>query len=495
MWRGGVSYPAPVLLGDGLLLVSAALHGAAAVFHALLYRETRRPEHRAFARFTSSLCLYILMNALGSARSGTPLAIFANASLWIFGSIAVAALSELSVALVTSETRTWTATYAGLVTLSLAMIAVVFSTEPNAEASLSGHATQPLALGLMALTSGTAFWLLGRAVYRIAKGSVERRELRGIVLGLTLAVVLGAIDEILRWVTGHRPHISEHAGVFTLVGSTIALADRQVRFASELEEKSVKLEDAHALLARAQHQRGRQEPMAALGELSAVVAHEVRNPLAIVKNAVSSLRRPALAPADRVTLLEIIGEEAGRLNRLVRDLLAFARPRAATESAVQISTLVHRAVRDATRGSAELISRIEVELEGATSLVGDPELLRLALANLVENALHATAEGGKVRVLCRDAMHAGEPSVLLAVHDDGAGMSPDVAVKARDPFFTTRATGTGLGLAIVERVMRSHQGRLSIESEVGRGSKVSLTLPLTRQDRGREPGMLTVEPT
>lgn len=475
----------PVQLADGLLLVSAALHGAASVFHVVLYQGTRRPEHRAFARFAGSVCVYILANAVLAARAGEPIALVAATVLWFVGSLAIGALRELSSALVDPIPKAPNRVYALGLALSASTVFGSLALDPDPEAALAGHPTQPIAWALMAVHSTVAFLILASAVLELARGAVHKPELRGLLLGLGAAVSLGLLDELLRWVTGARPHLSEHAGALTVAASTLALADRQVRFASELDQKSRDLGEAHSQLAHAQQLRGRKEPLAALGELSAVVAHEVRNPLAIVKNAVSSLRRPALAPEDRETLLEIIGEEAGRLSRLVRDLLAFARPRAARESAIQVSALVHRAVRDATRGAAELVARIEVQIEGSTTLVGDPELLRLALSNLVENALHATAEGGKVRILARDAMLAGQPSVLLAVEDEGQGMSEDVALKARDPFFTTRATGTGLGLAIVERVMRSHGGILTIESAIGEGSTVSMTIPLEHEERRR----------
>jgi signal transduction histidine kinase len=466
-----------VRLTDGLLLVSASLHGAAGLFHAQLFRATRLPEHRAFARFAASLCGYILANAVAVAGDGR-FELLAGVCIWALGSVAVVALAEMACALVGPPPTVLLPRRlygAGAVLTSLTVGSVlVFDRDPAA--ALAGHPAHPVAFAAMAVQSLSTFALLGWSVARLARGSRQRRELRGIVLGFGAAVLIGAFDEVLRWATGARAHLSEHAGLLTVIASTLALADRQVRVASDLSEKSRDLEEAHSLLAQAQHRRGRQEPLAALGELSAVVAHEVRNPLAIVKNAVSSLRRPVLPPEDRETLLEIIGEEAGRLSRLVRDLLAFARPRAATESSIDVRGLVHRAVRDATRGEPSLVSRIEVEVAGSAAVVGDPELLRLALANVVENALHATEAGGKVHVTARD-LPADDGAVELAVRDEGHGMPVSVARKARDPFFTTRATGTGLGLAIVERVMRSHGGHLSIESEVGRGSTVALVLP------------------
>jgi len=471
-----------VPLSDGLLLVSAALHAAAAVFHALLHRATRRPEHRAFARFAGTLCGYIVANAITLQHPETPAGLVAAIVVWVAGGLAAMALVELIVALTSVSyppARPLWLLYGINLALALATISSSLLLGSDPERALQHFPEQPIAAAFMGFYSAAVFSVLAWALVRLARAALRRRELRLVLLGIGASVVVSALDELVRWVTGSRLHVSEHAGILPVVVMTMALAGRQVRFASDLALKGRALEQAHAMLAEAQDQRGRQEPLAALGELSAVVAHEVRNPLAIVKNAVSSLRRPALPPEDRATLLTIVGEEAGRLSRLVRDLLAFARPRAAAESEVVISTLVHRAVRDATRSTAELLSRVEVDFDGPDQLLGDPELLRLALANLVENALHATEDGGRVRILTRGSTLGQADAVALIVEDDGPGMSPEVAQKARDPFFTTRATGTGLGLAIVERVMRSHAGDLAICTESGHGSRVILTVPLS----------------
>jgi signal transduction histidine kinase len=206
-----------------------------------------------------------------------------------------------------------------------------------------------------------------------------------------------------------------------------------------------------------------------------VVAHEVRNPLAVIKNAVSSLRRPLLPQADRATLLAIVSEEASRLSRLVRDLLAFARPRAPAESNIELRGLLDRAVRDATKGDAALLARIDVELLGECTIQGDPELLRLAIANVVENALQSGDSDTRVSITVRDQRDAS--GIELTVADQGRGMAPEVRKKARDPFFTTRPTGTGLGLAIADRVIKSHAGQLEIESARGEGCSVRMRLP------------------
>jgi signal transduction histidine kinase len=210
-----------------------------------------------------------------------------------------------------------------------------------------------------------------------------------------------------------------------------------------------------------------------------VIAHEVRNPLAIIKNAVSGLRRANLKPSDQETLLGILDEETDKLNRLMHDLLAYARPVVPKGRSLSVSDLVRRSVERARSSSvhADLID-VVLELEGASNEIhGDPELLRHALVNVVDNAMQAMTGGGRLTVHAKDASIAGHPAVALSFSDTGEGMDTIVREKARDPFFTTRPSGTGLGLAIVERVVSNHGGRVEIESRHGEGTTVTLTLP------------------
>ncbi|MCA9601814.1 MAG: histidine kinase, partial [Myxococcales bacterium] len=224
------------------------------------------------------------------------------------------------------------------------------------------------------------------------------------------------------------------------------------------------------------------EQLAAVGELSAVIAHEVRNPLATIKNAVAGLRRSELRPEDGETLLEILDEETDRLNRLVDDLLAYAKPISPETSAVDLPQLVGHAVELAAAGNRD-ISHVEIELDlgqPCDPVEGDQALLRHALINIVDNALQAMPNGGTLTVSCRNATADGRPHVAVDFHDTGEGMDTLVRSRARDPFFTTRHGGTGLGLAIVDRVARAHGGRVEIESRHGQGTTVSLVIPCER---------------
>jgi signal transduction histidine kinase len=122
---------------------------------------------------------------------------------------------------------------------------------------------------------------------------------------------------------------------------------------------------------------------------------------------------------------------------------------------------------------------IDVRVPNALAVSGDPELLRLALANVVENAVHAMPGGGRLTIDAR-ALSTTPPTIEIVFRDEGEGMDARVLEKALDPFFTTRAAGTGLGLAIVDNVVRSHGGEVAIESQPGSGTTVAIRVPLVR---------------
>jgi signal transduction histidine kinase len=212
-----------------------------------------------------------------------------------------------------------------------------------------------------------------------------------------------------------------------------------------------------------------------VGELAAAIAHEVRNPLAIIVNAVAGLRRGNIRDDARKHLLDIVDEEAARLNRLVGDLLRFARPVSVNPLPVSLVELANRA-----RGSLHEPHELSIESDGSPeceSVWVDPNLFRLVIDNLISNARQAMRDGGTIKLRVRKEPNAGVPSIRLEIQDTGRGMGADVRRRATDPFFTTRSTGTGLGLPIVVRIIEAHGGTLTIESTEGTGTTVSVIVP------------------
>jgi PAS domain S-box-containing protein len=234
------------------------------------------------------------------------------------------------------------------------------------------------------------------------------------------------------------------------------------------------LRHSYAELERAQHRLVQRERLAALGELSAIVAHEVRNPLGVIFNSLGSLRRLVRPTGDAKLLLDIVGEEADRLNRIVGDLLDFARPSTPLLRPGRLGDVAEEAIGVAlAQKSAEV--EIVRELDpGVPPVPMDARLVRQAVLNVIVNAIQAIPHGGRVTVRTRRVGDA----VVLEVEDTGTGIPEEVGARIFEPFFTTKASGTGLGLAVVRRIVEGHGGTATVRNQLGTGALFALTFPL-----------------
>ncbi|HEX3346204.1 MAG TPA: ATP-binding protein [Polyangiaceae bacterium] len=225
------------------------------------------------------------------------------------------------------------------------------------------------------------------------------------------------------------------------------------------------------------------EALSAMGNLALNLAHEIRNPLnaAVLQLHLLGRHVDKLAVDDETrrgltAKARIVGDEIGRLNRLLTEFLELARPRAAVRELVHFGKLVE-GVLDLEQGPAS-DRTVAVERDVATDcvLLGDPEKLKQVVLNLVVNALEAMKDGGTLRVRVATEGDA----VLLVVADSGTGIRPAALAQVFDPFFTTKEAGTGLGLSIVRKIVDQHAGEVRIESEPDAGTRVIVTLPRGR---------------
>jgi len=223
--------------------------------------------------------------------------------------------------------------------------------------------------------------------------------------------------------------------------------------------------------------------LAALGQMAAGLAHEVKNPLGAIKGAAQLLNEPSEGAAQDPTAKEFLGiilEEVDRLDRVVGSVLDYARPSKGNPGAVDVNAVVRRTLQVLSSGQ-QGEQPVATELAENLPLVrADAEQLRQVLMNLVQNALHATAsKGGEVSVSTRMRSGArGKPdSVEIAVRDHGTGITPQVLKSLFVPFFTTKEKGTGLGLAISQRLVEEWGGRIEVASQPGSGSTFSVLLP------------------
>ncbi len=265
-----------------------------------------------------------------------------------------------------------------------------------------------------------------------------------------------------------------------------ALGERR-RAQQKVSSLNQELRQSLEALARTQSELVARERMAALGELAASMAHEVRNPLGAIANCITALRQlPGRRPdTQQESLHEIIVEEVQRLDELVRGLLDFARPVEPQPRPEPLEPVVEGALSAALRAQA-ISSQVTVQREVAPDLplaLVDVQLLHVALSNLFTNALQAMPQGGDLNVRIEREQRADASRLQLSISDTGTGIAPEVQQRIFEPFFTTRATGTGLGLSIVRRIVEGHSGEVEVRSTVGRGTTFTVRLPSAEPPR------------
>ena len=233
-------------------------------------------------------------------------------------------------------------------------------------------------------------------------------------------------------------------------------------------------------LEQAQEEARRSERLAALGQLTAGLAHEIRNPLAVIKGSAETLTR-RLQSADPVTteVAGYISSEVNRLNTIVTRFLNFARPLKLERRPARIPPLLDRALKVAYDRWPE--AKVEVAQQYSEDLPEiniDPDLCEQAFTNLVLNAYEAmTDTGGRLTVRAAAANSAGRRGVEVDIEDTGPGIPSELHEQIFNPFFTTKKEGVGLGLSLVSKIVDDHRGWIRISSEPGGGARFRVFLP------------------
>ena len=253
-------------------------------------------------------------------------------------------------------------------------------------------------------------------------------------------------------------------------GQRIALEEQSMGTQSERIVLLHDVTDAHA----ARERLARNERLAAMGEMAARLAHQLRTPLATAMLYASQLERPGMSDAERENVAQRVLARLRGLERVTREMLRYVRGERAPTADIDIGILLG----EAAQAVEPLIARRGIAFTwedhtGNATLHGDRRGLAAAIVSLLENAAQATSQGGKIRL---EGM-ANSARVRICVSDTGGGIAPEALARVFEPFYSTRADGTGLGLAIVKSVVELHGGTINIASSADAGTRITIILP------------------
>jgi len=222
----------------------------------------------------------------------------------------------------------------------------------------------------------------------------------------------------------------------------------------------------------------RNERLAAIGELAASVAHEVRNPLAAISGSAELLKAGKISDEDR-RLADLIHREATRLNATVTDLLSYTRPRAPELLDFDLSRAVGEVVEAIRHDPANALVKFDVHARGRVGVRADPSQVSQVIWNLIRNAIEAQKATGTLRV----EVWSTDREACVSIADEGPGIAKAQVERIFEPFYSTKEKGSGFGLAIVHRIVEEHKGSIDVESTEGKGTTFTVCLPIEGPER------------
>ena len=302
----------------------------------------------------------------------------------------------------------------------------------------------------------------------------------GVAGGLAAATLTAVlyVPHITTWTHEQSFLASQFTGLVVFYVTAVIvgfLSTRQQRLLRQYSDTAASLHQANKDLRASFEQLQRSERLASLGEIAAGLAHEVKNPLSAIKGAIEIVQGRASRGTPEAEFAAIAVRELARIESLLGDFLAYARPREPQRSMVLPNALIERVLPVLSPVAQRAGVALDVtDVAGPLMVHVDPEQVSQVLFNVILNAVQASTAGGHVHVQIERAHDA----VRVNVRDDGPGIPAHVAGRIFEPFFTTKSGGTGLGLPIAQRIMAAHGGSIALASDASGGTTFRLILPV-----------------
>jgi len=309
-------------------------------------------------------------------------------------------------------------------------------------------------------------------------------------IGTALVVsILYAPHIILQW--GDRPMLETEKYleilVYNLVGGVTGfLSDREQHRRQQLEKTAAGLAESYQtlqkqsdLIIRIEEQLRSAERLSVLGELAAVLAHEIRNPLGSIRGTAEILKDDYQPGDKKFEFLEILLKESDRLNRVVEDFLRLSRPQPLSTKLCNIGEELKSVVLLVQAEARDKGLHVALKAEEALEILGDRDKLHQAFLNIILNGIQATAAGETLTIEARWVRQPRQEQseIQIVFRDTGSGNPENLQPRIFEPFFTSKKDGTGLGLAITKKIIEAHKGRIEVAANSPRGAVFTIFIP------------------
>lgn len=263
--------------------------------------------------------------------------------------------------------------------------------------------------------------------------------------------------------------------IFNVVAIIIStLTKREKIQHQKYVDAHLQLQEAYKKLQQAYESVRQSERLAVMGELSASIAHEIRNPLASIKGSIDIISEGIKPDESKYEFVNIIKKEIDRLTKLTTEFLAFAKPEVPNKILISINDVINSLITLINKHAQKSNVKIETNLSSELPLILiDPQQIKQALMNILLNAIQAMEEGGTVKI----DTNKDSSNVIISITDQGPGIPEEMLPKIFDPFFTTKTEGTGLGLSISYQLIKQHNGNIIVESS-NKGTVFKIFLPI-----------------